>query len=153
MLLSAGLGKDRCVQPRDRPIRWKFKLRGPRQVAQRLWCKHLRRAEQHEHSEPQASPVLTDAERKRLISQGLHTKITMKLGRLGVSKFLLDALHERWARHEVIKLHCHGRHAVNMQEIAGDLEKQSGGTVIWRAGGSMLVYRGMHYAGAAPLGQ
>ena len=32
-----------------------------------------------------------------------------------MSDFLVHALHERWARHEVIKLHCHGRHAVNMQ--------------------------------------
>ncbi len=80
------------------------------------------------------------ADRKRLISRGLHTNVTLKLGRcssrpssmrlhacsgllrldhgagrLGVCSFLLDALHERWAKHEVIKLHCHGRHAANMQ--------------------------------------
>lgn len=39
----------------------------------------------------------------------------------------------------------------NVQDLATDLETQSGGTVIWRAGGSLLVYRGSYYTtGSSP---
>lgn len=40
------------------------------------------------------------------------------------------------------KLYCGGKAGVNMKAMAEALERETGGVVIHRAGGSVLLYRG-----------
>ena len=43
---------------------------------------------------------------------------------------------------QVARLYCHGKHAANMKLVAQQLEELTGGVVVQRAGGTVLLYRG-----------
>lgn len=43
---------------------------------------------------------------------------------------------------QVARLHCHGKHAANMKLLVQQLEEATGGIVVHRAGGTVLLYRG-----------
>ncbi|PSC70943.1 Altered inheritance of mitochondria 32 [Micractinium conductrix] len=55
----------------------------------------------------------------------------------------------RWRTSEVARLHCHGKHAVNMKQLVQQLEDATGGVVVHRAGGTVLLYRGDAWRPAA----
>ncbi|KAK9828915.1 hypothetical protein WJX72_002774 [[Myrmecia] bisecta] len=111
-------------------------------------------------SDPEQAPVtlpsarrdaLPKAKVKRLVTEGLKITTPIKLGRKGVWEDLVFQIRNRWRTSEVVRLYCHGKHAANMRVVAEQLEKQSGGIIVQRAGGTILLYRGPGYIPDRPL--
>lgn len=46
---------------------------------------------------------------------------------------------------QVAKLYCSGKPAINMKALAAELEAVTGGIIVHRTGGSVLLYRGDAY--------
>lgn len=118
---------------------------------------------------------------KALRRLGLEMRDVIKLGRLGVGAGALHQIRNRWRTSEarrplflshlcytcpslsiltpnfflfvqVAKLYCGGKPGVNMKAMAEALERETGGVVIHRAGGSVFLYRGDAYEGGAGEG-
>ncbi|KAL4428246.1 hypothetical protein ABPG75_002335 [Micractinium tetrahymenae] len=81
---------------------------------------------------------------KQLRRDGLALKDVIKIGRRGPAEGLARQVQQRWNTSEVARLHCHGKHAANMKLLVQQLEEATGGTVVHRAGGTVLLYRGDH---------
>ncbi|CAM6017221.1 unnamed protein product [Sphagnum balticum] len=92
-----------------------------------------------------AELTIPEDELKRLRNLGLLVRRRLKIGRLGVTPGIVDAIHEGWRTEEIIKVKCDGPPALNMKKTHEDLESRTGGLVIWRSGGAAVVYRGKNY--------
>ena len=79
---------------------------------------------------------------KSLRRLGLEMQDVIKLGRLGVGQGVKQQIHNRWKTSEVAKLYCGGKPGVNMKAMAEALERETGGIVVHRSGGSVFLYRG-----------
>ncbi|KAL4433090.1 hypothetical protein ABPG77_006517 [Micractinium sp. CCAP 211/92] len=79
---------------------------------------------------------------KQLRRDGLALKDVIKMGRRGAADGLAKQVQQRWNTSEVARLHCHGKHAANMKLLVQQLEEATGGIVVHRAGGTVLLYRG-----------
>eukprot|EP00249_Psilotum_nudum_P022139 c28389_g4_i1 orf=205-2001(+) len=84
-------------------------------------------------------------ELSRLRKLSLQLTSLLKIGKLGVTDNIAESIQERWRTCEVVKVKCEGPPALNMKKTHEDLERKTGGLVIWRAGSAAVVYRGKHY--------
>ncbi|KAJ4952641.1 hypothetical protein NE237_029473 [Protea cynaroides] len=92
-----------------------------------------------------AEKMVPEAELRRLRNLALGMKERIKVGAAGVTLALVDFIHEKWKKYEVVKLKFEGPPALNMKKIHDALESKTGGLVIWRSGSSLVLYRGMAY--------
>ncbi|XXG43572.1 hypothetical protein AAC387_Pa01g3570 [Persea americana] len=92
-----------------------------------------------------AELTLPELELRRLRHLALAMKSRMKIGGAGVTKVVVDAIHEKWKLSEVVRLKCEGPPTLNMKRLHEILERKTGGLVIWRSGTSVSLYRGVGY--------
>ncbi|XP_057968683.1 CRM-domain containing factor CFM3, chloroplastic/mitochondrial isoform X2 [Malania oleifera] len=92
-----------------------------------------------------AESTIPDHELQRLRNVSLRMLERTKVGSAGITQALVDSIHEKWKVDEVVKLKFEGPSAVNMKRIHENLERRTGGLVIWRSGSSVVLYRGMSY--------
>ncbi|CAM6091463.1 unnamed protein product [Calypogeia fissa] len=92
-----------------------------------------------------AELTLPEDELKRLRSLGILTRHRIKVGKLGITNSIVEAIHSEWRSAEVVRIKCEGLPAQNMKRTHETIEERTGGLVVWRAGGACLVYRGKDY--------
>ncbi|XP_020081810.1 CRS2-associated factor 1, mitochondrial [Ananas comosus] len=90
---------------------------------------------------------LSPPERKFLIDkcQKNRTKRQVNLGRDGLTHNMLNDIHNNWKSAEVVRIKCLGVPTVDMQNVCTQLEERTGGLIIHRHGGQIILYRGRHY--------
>lgn len=87
---------------------------------------------------------------KALRRQGLELTDRIKLGRKLVAPGVVQQIFNRWNTVEVAKLRCEGKAGYNMKLIVERLEAGTGGVVIHKAGGTVLLYRGINWPRLPP---
>ncbi|GFP86868.1 chloroplastic group iia intron splicing facilitator crs1 chloroplastic [Phtheirospermum japonicum] len=92
-----------------------------------------------------AERLIPGHELKRLRNVSLRMSERMRVGAAGVTQALVEAIHEKWKHDEVVKLKFEGPPSMNMKRTHEFLESRTGGLVIWRSGGLVVLYRGMAY--------
>ncbi|CBI27903.3 unnamed protein product, partial [Vitis vinifera] len=92
-----------------------------------------------------AERMVPEHELRRLKNIALRMLERIKVGAAGVTQSLVDAIHEKWRKDEVVKLKFEGPSSCNMKRTHEILETRTGGLVIWRTGSSVVLYRGMAY--------
>ncbi|XP_057812771.2 CRM-domain containing factor CFM3, chloroplastic/mitochondrial isoform X1 [Cryptomeria japonica] len=92
-----------------------------------------------------AELTIPEPELNRLRGQGIRLKERIKLGGAGVTRDIVEKVHEKWRTSEIVKFKCEGSSALNMKRTHEILERRTRGLVIWRSGGSIVLYRGMTY--------
>lgn len=92
-----------------------------------------------------AELTIPEPELNRLRGRGIRLKERIKLGSAGVTRTIVDTVHEKWKTSEIVKFKCEGSSAMNMKRTHEFLERRTGGLVIWRSGGSVVLYRGLNY--------
>ncbi|GAB2253096.1 hypothetical protein Droror1_Dr00005943 [Drosera rotundifolia] len=90
--------------------------------------------------------MIAEHELNRLRNVALRMKERIKIGEEGVSEELVRVIHEKWKIGEVVKLKFEGARAVDMGRIHEDLERRTGGLVIWSCGSSLVLFRGTSYS-------
>ncbi|XP_010937032.1 CRS2-associated factor 1, mitochondrial isoform X2 [Elaeis guineensis] len=90
---------------------------------------------------------LTPAERAFLVEkcQKNRTKRQVNLGRDGLTHNMLNDIHNNWKHAEAVRIKCLGVPTVDMQNVCTQLEEKTGGLIIHRHGGQIILYRGRHY--------
>lgn len=91
---------------------------------------------------------LTPAERAFLIEkcQKNRTKRQVNLGRDGLTHNMLNDIHNNWKHAEAVRIKCLGVPTVDMQNVCTQLEEKTGGLIIHRHGGQIILYRGRQYS-------
>ncbi|XP_077214866.1 CRM family member 2 isoform X2 [Tasmannia lanceolata] len=99
-----------------------------------------------------AAPVPTLAELtiaaeelKRLRSVGIRLEKRLKVGKAGITEGIVNGIHERWRRSELVKIKCEDLCRMNMKRTHETLERKTGGLVVWRSGSIIILYRGTNY--------
>lgn len=92
-----------------------------------------------------AELTIPEPDLNRLRGRGIRLKERIKLGSAGVTRTIVDTVHEKWKTSEIVKFKCEGSSAMNMKRTHELLERRTGGLVIWRSGGSVVLYRGLNY--------
>ncbi|XP_057812790.2 CRM-domain containing factor CFM3, chloroplastic/mitochondrial isoform X2 [Cryptomeria japonica] len=92
-----------------------------------------------------AELTIPEPELNRLRGQGIRLKERIKLGGAGVTRDIVEKVHEKWRTSEIVKFKCEGSSALNMKRTHEILERRTRGLVIWRSGDSIVLYRGMTY--------
>ncbi|XP_042449333.1 CRM-domain containing factor CFM3, chloroplastic/mitochondrial-like [Zingiber officinale] len=98
-----------------------------------------------------AELTLPEGELRRLRHMAIRTKSRTKIKGAGVTKEIVDLIHEKWKTEEVVRLKCEGPPALNMKRMHEILERKTGGLVIWRSGTSISLYRGVTYEIPQPV--
>ncbi|TVU43011.1 hypothetical protein EJB05_09441, partial [Eragrostis curvula] len=108
--------------------------------------KGLEEARQHERERLLGEP-LSLAERAFLVDkcQKNRTKRQINLGRDGLTHNMLNDIHNNWKCCEAVRIKCLGVPTVDMENVCHQLEDKSGGLIIHRQGGLLILYRGRHY--------
>ncbi|OVA13666.1 RNA-binding [Macleaya cordata] len=90
---------------------------------------------------------LTNSERKILVDkcQRNKTKRQVNLGRDGLTHNMLNDIHNNWKYAEAVRIKCLGVPTVDMKNVCSQLEDKTGGKIIHRHGGLLVLYRGRHY--------
>lgn len=90
---------------------------------------------------------LSLAERKILVerSQRNKTKRQVNLGRDGLTHNMLNDIHNHWKHAETVRIKCLGVPTVDMKNVCTQLEDKTGGAIINRQGGTIVLYRGRYY--------
>lgn len=84
-------------------------------------------------------------ELRRLRGVGIAIKQKLKIGKAGITEGIVNGIHERWRRTELVKIVCEDMSRLNMKRTHDLLERKTGGLVIWRAGSIIILYRGAEY--------
>lgn len=92
-----------------------------------------------------AELTLPAEELRRLRSVGIGLRKKLKVGKAGITEGIVNGIHERWRRTEVVKITCEDICRLNMKRTHELLEKKTGGLVIWRSGSNIILYRGTEY--------
>ncbi|CAK9167943.1 unnamed protein product [Ilex paraguariensis] len=92
-----------------------------------------------------AELTLPESELRRLRNLALQTKHKTRVSGAGVTKEVVDMVHEKWKSSEVVRLKIEGAPALNMKRMHEILERKTGGLVVWRSGTSISLYRGVSY--------
>lgn len=92
-----------------------------------------------------AELTLSGSELRRLTTMGIQMKQKMKLGKAGITEGVVNGIHERWRRSEVVKIVCEDICRLNMKRTHDLLERKTGGLVVWRTGSKIVLYRGVNY--------
>ncbi|KAF7035359.1 hypothetical protein CFC21_046251 [Triticum aestivum] len=108
--------------------------------------KDLEEARRRERERVLGEP-LTPAERSFLVDkcQKNRTKRQINLGRDGLTHNMLNDIHNHWKHGEGVRVKCLGVPTVDMQNVCRELEDKTGGLIIHRHGGLLILYRGRHY--------
>ncbi|KAI3824023.1 hypothetical protein L1987_05470 [Smallanthus sonchifolius] len=88
---------------------------------------------------------LSREELRRLRSLGIGIKTRLKIGKAGITEGIVNGIHERWRKTELVKIVCEDLCRLNMKRTHDLLESRTGGLVIWRAGSIIILYRGTDY--------
>ncbi|KAI3716988.1 hypothetical protein L1987_68264 [Smallanthus sonchifolius] len=88
---------------------------------------------------------LSREELRRLRSLGIGIKTRLKIGKPGITEGIVNGIHERWRKTELVKIVCEDLCRLNMKRTHDLLESKTGGLVIWRAGSIIILYRGTDY--------
>uniref|UniRef100_A0A0D9X4X2 CRM domain-containing protein n=1 Tax=Leersia perrieri TaxID=77586 RepID=A0A0D9X4X2_9ORYZ len=90
---------------------------------------------------------LTPAEKAFFVAkcQKSRTKRQINLGRDGLTHNMLNDIHNHWKNGEAVRVKCLGVPTVDMQNVCHQLEDKTGGIIIHRHGGQLILYRGRHY--------
>ncbi|XP_057983498.1 CRM-domain containing factor CFM2, chloroplastic [Malania oleifera] len=92
-----------------------------------------------------AERTLPRKELKRLQRIGIGMKKKLKIGKAGITEGIVNGIHERWRRSEVVKVACEDLCKINMKRTHDLLERKTGGLVVWRSGSKIVLYRGPNY--------
>ncbi|KAF7806731.1 CRM-domain containing factor CFM3, chloroplastic/mitochondrial [Senna tora] len=92
-----------------------------------------------------AERMLPEHELRRLRNMALRMVERFDVGVAGITQELVDSIHEKWRVDEVVKLKFEGPLAANMRRTHEILETKTGGLVVWRSGGSVVLYRQSSY--------
>ncbi|KAM3274999.1 hypothetical protein ACQJBY_043773 [Aegilops geniculata] len=92
-----------------------------------------------------AERTIPEPELRRLRDAALRMKERMRVGPGGVTHAIVESIHSKWKVEEVVKMRFEGPPSLNMKRTHEILEDRTGGTVIWRSGRSIVLYRGMNY--------
>ncbi|MCO5569754.1 hypothetical protein L7F22_023469 [Adiantum nelumboides] len=106
--------------------------------------------EQEEKDKRVKTPTLAELiippnQLKQLRTAGIALERPVRVGRLGITDNIADKIIGRLRNSELVKIKCGGPAAINMMKIHKDLERKTGGLVIWRSGSIAIVYRGNDY--------
>uniref|UniRef100_A0A453E6L7 CRM domain-containing protein n=1 Tax=Aegilops tauschii subsp. strangulata TaxID=200361 RepID=A0A453E6L7_AEGTS len=63
----------------------------------------------------------------------------------GLTHNMLNDIHNHWKHGEGVRVKCLGVPTVDMQNVCRELEDKTGGLIIHRHGGLLILYRGRHY--------
>ncbi|EPS70138.1 hypothetical protein M569_04623, partial [Genlisea aurea] len=88
---------------------------------------------------------IPEAELKRLRNLSLKMVERIKVGAAGITQTLVDSIKGKWRDQELVKLKFEGPSSINMKAVHQTLERRTGGTIIWRSGSSVVIYRGISY--------
>lgn len=90
---------------------------------------------------------LTNAERKALVEKchRNRTKRQINLGRDGLTHNMLNDIHNHWKHAEAVRIKCLGVPTVDMKNVCFQLEDKTFGKIIFRHGGTLVLYRGRNY--------
>ncbi|XP_061339640.1 CRS2-associated factor 1, mitochondrial isoform X2 [Gastrolobium bilobum] len=90
---------------------------------------------------------LTNAERKALVLQceRRKSKRQINLGRDGLTHNMLNEIHNHWKFSEAVRIKCMGVPTVDMKNVSTQLEDKTFGKVIFRHGGTLVLFRGRNY--------
>ncbi|KAL7611055.1 hypothetical protein Lser_V15G13117 [Lactuca serriola] len=88
---------------------------------------------------------LPPAELRRLRGLGIAVKQKLKIGKAGITEGIVNGIHERWRRTELVKIVCEDLCRLNMRRTHDLLERKTGGLVVWRSGSIIILYRGTDY--------
>ncbi|XP_076938579.1 CRM-domain containing factor CFM2, chloroplastic-like [Bidens hawaiensis] len=88
---------------------------------------------------------LPPAELRRLRTLGIAIRTRLKIGKAGITEGIVNGIHERWRRTELVKIVCEDLCRLNMKRTHDLLERKTGGLVVWRAGSIIILYRGDNY--------
>ncbi|KAL2336201.1 hypothetical protein Fmac_010647 [Flemingia macrophylla] len=90
---------------------------------------------------------LTGDERKALVSQCERSKTNkhINIGRDGLTHNMLNVIHNHWKNAEAVRIKCMGVPTMDMNNICSQLEDKTFGKVIFRHGGTLILYRGRNY--------
>ncbi|XP_027074582.2 CRM-domain containing factor CFM2, chloroplastic-like [Coffea arabica] len=88
---------------------------------------------------------LPEGELRRLRTLGIRLQKKLKVGKAGITEGIVNGIHERWRRYEVVKIRCEDICRMNMKRTHELLEMKTGGLVVWRSGTNIVLYRGADY--------
>ncbi|KAK3413305.1 hypothetical protein EUGRSUZ_I01877 [Eucalyptus grandis] len=88
---------------------------------------------------------LSEEELRRLRGIGVKLNKRLRIGKAGITEGIVNGIHERWRKTEVVKITCEDLCRLNMKRTHDLLERKTGGLVVWRSGGNMVLYRGADY--------
>ncbi|XP_015887836.3 CRM-domain containing factor CFM3A, chloroplastic/mitochondrial [Ziziphus jujuba] len=92
-----------------------------------------------------AELTLPESELRRLRNLTFQKKHKTRIGGAGVTREVVEMIHERWKTSEIVRLKIDGPPALNMKRMHEILERKTGGLVVWRSGTSLSLYRGVSY--------
>lgn len=104
-----------------------------------------RREGRRESAPSLAELTLPAEELRRLRSIGIALRKKLKVGKAGITEGIVNGIHERWRRSEVVKITCEDICRLNMKRTHELLERKTGGLVVWRSGSNIILYRGTDY--------
>ncbi|XP_030469932.2 CRM-domain containing factor CFM2, chloroplastic isoform X2 [Syzygium oleosum] len=112
--------------------------------------RELERERRRREEKAAAAPTLaelrlSEEELRRLSGIGVKLKKRLKIGKAGITEGIVNGIHERWRREEVVKIACEDLCRMNMKRTHDLLERKTGGLVVWRSGGNIVLYRGADY--------
>ncbi|XP_068642993.1 CRM-domain containing factor CFM2, chloroplastic [Aristolochia californica] len=107
--------------------------------------KELAKKEKRESPPTVAELTIPEKELKRLQSIGIRLEKRLKVGKAGITEGIVNGIHERWRRSELVKIRCEDLCRTNMKRTHEILERKTGGLVIWRSGSVIILYRGTNY--------
>ncbi|XP_065877856.1 CRM-domain containing factor CFM2, chloroplastic [Euphorbia lathyris] len=108
--------------------------------------KKEREAKKREPRAPSLAKLnLSTEELRRLSRIGIDEKRKLKVGKAGITEGIVNGIHERWRREEVVKIVCEDLCRMNMKRTHDLLERKTGGMVVWRSGSKIVLYRGVNY--------
>ncbi|XP_027358990.1 CRM-domain containing factor CFM2, chloroplastic-like isoform X2 [Abrus precatorius] len=88
---------------------------------------------------------LTDSEIRRLTTLGFRLKQKVRVAKAGINDRIVNAIHERWERSEVVRIVCEDICRYDLRRTHDLLERKTGGLVVWRSGRTIILYRGTDY--------
>ncbi|GMH34037.1 hypothetical protein BSKO_01871 [Bryopsis sp. KO-2023] len=90
--------------------------------------------------------------RERLILSAMREDAQFQIDRFGLSDSIINGIRHAFCRKEVVRLSVQPPWKDNMKEMAKRIEERTGGVIVDRAGGRVLLYRGFTDADLARKG-
>ncbi|XP_020110638.1 CRM-domain containing factor CFM2, chloroplastic isoform X1 [Ananas comosus] len=115
-----------------------------------LWRRERAQAPSPQRDSKEAAPSVAELtipaeELKRLRTLGIRIRKRLNVGKAGITEGIVNGIHERWRRNELVKIKCEDLCRINMKRTHEILERKTGGLVVWRSGSIIILYRGIDY--------